>query len=364
MKQTHANYSLIVLIFILVVFGLAMLASASSVAGFTSQYHDSYYFLKHQLLYGLLPGVILFIFLARADWRLWQKKSRWLLLASLVLLVLVLIPQVGVELHGSRSWLNLGPFSLQPSEIAKLMLLIYLAARLSNGSDQLRHFFSGLLPLIFIIGLMAGLVALQPDFGTMSIIILIGLGVCFVAGLRWRHLIFLTVSGSLLFWAILKKMPQKFERLQVFLNPEIEPLGIGYHLKQALIAIGTGGIFGMGLGRSRQKFQYLPEVSGDSIFAIMAEELGFILTLVFIVLILALVFKLIRLAQANSHGFARLYLVGLALWIGGQSLVNIGAMLGLMPLTGVPLPFVSYGGTALMTLLAACGLAVRLAREA
>jgi cell division protein FtsW len=362
MKNQHSDYSLIILIFILVVFGLTMLASASSVAGFT-RYHDTYYFLKHQLLYGLLPGLILFVILARTDWRLWQKKARMIFGAALVLLGALFLPGVGSVYNGARSWLNLGPFSLQPAEIAKLALLIYLAARLSEKSGNLRSFFGDLLPQVAMIGLMAGLVAIQPDLGTMIVIVLIGLGVCFVAGMRWRHLIFLLAAGGLLLWAIIKKMPERLARLTVFLNPNFDPQGIGYHIKQALLAIGTGGIFGLGLGHSRQKFQYLPEVSGDSIFAIMAEELGFILTVVFIILIILLVWKLLRAAQNTNNGFARLYLAGLAIWIGGQSLINIGAMLGIMPLTGVPLPFVSYGGTALMTLLAASGIAVGMTRD-
>lgn len=341
---------------------MTMLSSASTVAGFT-RYNDSYYFLKHQLLYGLLPGVILFVILARTDFKIWQKKSRLILGAGLVLLGALFLPGVGSIFNGARSWLNLGPFSLQPSELAKLALLIYLSARLADARDKLRSFFGGLLPQIIIIGLIAGLVAIQPDLGTMSIIVLIGLGVCFVAGMRWRHLIFLLMAGGLLFWAVIKKMPERLDRFTVFLNKGVDPQGIGYHIKQALMAVGTGGIFGLGLGHSRQKFQYLPEVSGDSIFAVMAEELGFVFSMVFIILVVILILKLLRLARKTQNGFARLYLSGLAIWIGGQSLVNIGAMLGILPLTGVPLPFVSYGGTALMTILAASGIAVSISRD-
>jgi cell division protein FtsW len=298
------------------------------------------------------------------DWRIWEKKSRLIFGAALVLLAALFLPGLGSVYNGAKSWLNLGPFSLQPAELAKLALLIYLSARLADGSDnKLKSFFGGLMPQIIMIGLVAGLVAIQPDFGTMSVIALIGLGVCFVAGMRWRHLIFLLVAGGLMLMAVIKKMPERLARLTVFLNPNFDPQGVGYHVRQALLAIGTGGIFGLGLGHSRQKFQYLPEVSGDSIFAVMAEELGFIFSAAFIILVVLLIFKLLRLARKTPNGFARLYLSGLAIWIGGQSLINIGAMLGIMPLTGVPLPFVSYGGTALMTILAASGIAVSISKE-
>ncbi len=341
---------------------MTMLSSASTVAGFT-RYNDSYYFLKHQLLYGLLPGLILFVILARMDPKIWQKKSRLILGAALVLLGALFLPGVGSIFNGARSWLNLGPFSLQPSELAKLALLIYLSARLTDSGDKLHSFWGGLMPQIIVIGLIAGLVAIQPDFGTMMIIVLIGLGVCFVAGMRWRHLIFLLAVGGLMLMAAIKKMPERLARLTVFLNPNFDPQGVGYHIKQALLAVGTGGLFGLGLGHSRQKFQYLPEVSGDSIFAVMAEELGFVFSIVFIILVVLLILKLLRLARQSQNGFNRLYLAGLAIWIGGQTIFNIGAMLGILPLTGVPLPFVSYGGTALMTLLAASGIAVGMAKE-
>jgi cell division protein FtsW len=362
MKNQHSDYSLIILIFILVVFGLTMLTSASSVAGF-NKYHDTYYFLKHQLLYGLLPGLILFVILARMDFQIWRQKARLIFGAALILLAALFLPGLGSVYNGARSWLNLGPFSLQPAELAKLALLIYLSDRLSRENGGLKSFFGDLMPLVLMIGLMAGLVAIQPDLGTMIIIILIGLGLCFVAGMRWRHLVFLLVTGGLLFWVMIKKMPERLARLTVFLNPKFDPQGIGYHVTQALLAIGTGGFLGLGLGHSRQKFQYLPEVSGDSIFAVMAEELGFVLTTVFIALVIILVWKLLRLSKTSTNSFARLYLAGLAIWIGGQSLINIGAMLGIMPLTGVPLPFVSYGGTALMTILAASGMAVGMTRD-
>ena len=358
-SATQSTTSLIAIIFILVVFGLVMLASASSVVSYAS-FNDSYHFLKHQFLYGFLPGLFFFLLCSRINYKVWKKYSFWLLLGTIILLILV-FTGIGVQYHGARSWINLG-FSLQPSEIAKLTLLIYLSAWFAKSKEHVKSLSHGLIPFMIFLGIIAGLIALQPDTGTLSIIIMIALGVYFVAGARISHLAILVIVGLVLFSFLVLTAPYRMERIKNFLKPGKDPQNTGYHIDQSLIAIGSGGLFGLGFGHSRQKFEYLPEVAGDSIFAIMAEELGFILSVMFIILLVYFIIRILRISQHNPDNFAKFFTAGLAVWIGGQALINISAMAGLLPLTGIPLPFVSYGGTALMTVMAGCGILVNISR--
>lgn len=346
----------------LVLFGLIILASASSVVGFTN-FGDNYYYFKHQLLFGLLPGLILFFITIRIPYKFWQKNASWLFGATLLLLLLVFIPGVGQEHNKAQSWINLGISTLQPSEIAKLALIIYLAAWLAKNKGGSKSFSNGLLPFLIITGIIAGLIALQPDIGTLIIILIIALSIYFVAGLRWKHLAVILALGGGIFGLLIIAAPYRINRILTFLDPSRDTQGIGYHINQALLAVGSGGWLGLGIGKSRQKFEFLPEVSGDSIFAILAEELGFILATIFILTLIYFVIRILRVAKNSNDDFARFFAAGLAAWIGGQALINIGAMLGLLPLTGVPLPFISYGGTALMILMAASGILINIAKE-
>jgi len=356
-------------LFAIIVFGLIILASATSVVGY-AHFGDNFYYLKHQLLYGLLPGVLLFFICSRIPYRFWQKNAWWLLLLTIILLLLVFIPGIGVSYNSARSWINLGGFSLQPSELAKLILLIYLAAfftrldaRQAKTREHVQSFAHGFLPFIFVTGLVAGLVALEPDVGTAAILGLIALGAFFVAGAKISHIIGLFVLGGGMLGILIATASYRLNRFLAFLKPETDMQGIGYHISQSLIAVGSGGLIGLGLGHSRQKFEYLPEVAGDSIFAVMAEEIGFIFCFLFLIALLFLILKILKISKYSSDNFVKIFGAGLAIWIGGQSIINIGAMLGILPLTGVPLPFISYGGTALMTLMASAGILVNMAEN-
>lgn len=361
-KQRNSTASIIVPMFILVFFGLIMLSSASSVVGYTS-FGDNYYFLKHQILHGLLPGLVLFFIFSSLNYKILQKWSNFILLGGIIFLVLVFIPGVGTVYNKARSWIQIGNFSIQPSELIKLALLIYLASWFNKNKEHINNFTKGLVPFVIILTVISGLVALQPDIGTMFIIVLMAFGVYFASGVKISYIFSLCVAGFLAILALIKIAPYRLERLTVFLNPNIDPQGIGYHINQALLAVGSGGLFGLGLGHSRQKFQYLPEVAGDSIFAIVSEELGFIITVIFVLLYIFFIFKILQSAKLAKDNFSKIFLTGFAVWIGGQAFLNMGAIVGVMPLTGVPLPFVSYGGTALMTILAGCGIVVNINKK-
>lgn len=356
--------SLTAIIFILILFGLIMLASASSVIGYLN-FSDNYYYLKHQLLYGFLPGLILFFICSKINYKFWQKNAHWLLLTTILLLVLVFVPKIGLELNRAKSWIKIGEATFQPAEIIKLTLIIYLAAWFSKSKEHIKSFSQGLLPFLILLGIIAALIALQPDIGTMSIVVMIAMGVYFIAGLKWSYFMGLILASGGLLFLLIKIDPdgRRLNRIITFLNPTVDVQNISYHINQALLAIGSGGLFGLGLGHSRQKFEYLPQVAGDSIFAILAEELGFVFSVLFIIILVYFIIKIFKISAYSKNDFIKLFTVGLAIWIGGQSLINIGAMLGILPLTGVPLPFVSFGGTALMTLMAGCGILVNITKS-
>ncbi len=356
---TKKSNTFIIVLFLLLVFGLVILASATAVVGY-ADFGNNYYYLKHQILFGLLPGLILFLICAKIPYTFWKKNALLIFLFSLLLLALVFVPGISKSNENAQSWLNIAGASLQPSELAKLALIIYLSAWFAKSKEHVRSFSHGLLPFVIFLGLAAGLIALQPDIGTLSIIILIAVGIYFVAGAKLSHLFGLILLGSCLFTLLIKIDPdgKRLNRFLAFVKPGLDPQGIGYHISQALLAIGSGGLLGLGLGHSRQKFQYLPEVAGDSIFAVMAEEVGFVVCLLFLILLVYFVAQILKTAKEAKDDFVKFLAVGLAVWIGGQSIINIGAMVGLLPLTGVPLPFVSFGGTALFSLLAGCGIIV------
>jgi len=359
---------LIIVIFVLILFGLVILFSASQVAGYNMG--DKFLFFKHQLLKGFLPGLILFFICAKIPYKFWQKQALKIFIISIILLLLVFIPGLELKNNPAKSWIIIGDFSIQPSEIVKLTLIIYLAAWLAKCKNNIKSFSHGFIPFIIFLGTTAGLVALEPDMGTMFIIIIIALGMYFIAGAKILHItsFILTLAiasfGVIKIWNKFDPDNYRLHRILTFLNPtNVDMQGVGYHLNQALLAIGSGGIFGLGFGNSRQKFGYLPQVEADSIFAIIAEELGFIVAVVFIIFLTFFVIKVLKISQQRHDDFAKFFSAGLALWIGGQSFLNIGAMIGILPLTGVPLPFISYGGTALAMLMAGSGILINIAKN-
>ena len=345
-----------------VLFGLLMLASASGPSAY-AKFNDSLWFVKHQILFGVLPGSIALILFARMDYHRLRFIATPMLIASFLLLLLVFLPGIGAPWGTSRSWLYFFGFSLQPAEIVKLFFCIFLAVWLDRvGEDGVRDVHRGLLPLLFFTGMIAFLLVLQPDIGGMSIVVGMALLLYFLSGARISHLLAIASVALGAFAFLIYAAPYRAARFMTFLHPETDPRGVGYHINQALLAIGSGGMFGLGYGHSRQKFLYLPEVEGDSIFAILGEELGFLLTVSFLGAILFFLFRGFRIARQAPDRLGRLLASGVMCWLGLQMFVNIAGMLSLMPLTGLTLPFVSYGGTSLFMTLGAAGVVCSVSR--
>lgn len=362
-SRAHApDYLFVGSVFLLTIFGLVMLSSATAAVGF-EKFGDTYYFLKRQLLFGFLPGIFVFFILLRVPYGAFRKARTIIFLASLVLLALVLVPGIGASFGRTQSWLSIGGFSLQPAEFAKIGLILFLAGWLDERRDgAIETIRYGILPFLVLMGIMAVLLALQPDVGTLAVVLAVGFSLLIVAGARWKHIVVLLLIGLLAFGALVVAAPYRVERLTTFLHPELDPQGAGYQINQAFLAIGTGGWLGAGLGHSRQKFQYLPEVASDSIFAIIAEELGFLVAGALVLLFVVMWLRMLRIARAAPDAFGRFVVFGVAVWLLTQTWLNVGAMVGLLPLTGLPLPFVSHGGTALLAALAGAGIVARISQ--
>jgi len=347
----------------IVLIGLAVLASASAVEG-VERFDDGYYFLKHQLVNGVLPGIILFFVFSKIDYHLIKKIAPIALGITIFFLVLVVIPGIGVSFGGARRWINVfGLFNFQPSELIKISFLVYLASWLSAKKDDIKKNKDIFITFIFLLGAVFMLLLMEPDLGTLSIIIAFSFVMYFVAGGKLSHIgIFLGIMAIGLMLMILIE-PYRFDRFSVFLHPELDPKGIGYHVNQAMMAVGSGGILGLGYGHSRQKYNFLPEVTSDSIFAIMAEELGLIVVVGILFLFLNFLLRGINIARYAHDDFGKLLGAGIVAWIGYQTLAHIGANIALVPLTGVPMPFFSYGGTALASLFAAIGIMVNISKN-
>ncbi|MEK7644612.1 MAG: putative lipid II flippase FtsW [Patescibacteria group bacterium] len=358
--RNRIDYELLIYFAGLLCFGLLALSSASVAIGMR-KFGSPYYFLNHQLIYGVAPGLVLFFVFLKIDTERLKRWKNSIYFLTLLLLTMVFIPGVGASYGmGARSWVNLFGLSFQPGEIAKLTLVIFLAAYLAEIGNKLLDFKNGFLPALGLGALPILLDAAQPDTGTAAILFAITLGLLFFARARLTHLSLLLVAGALGLLVLVLIAPYRMNRLTTFLHPELDPQGKGYQINQAFMAIGSGGFFGLGLGQSRQKFEYLPEVQADSIYAIISEEMGFLFSAALIILILLIVRRCLRLAKKNNDRFSQLLICGISVWFFGQSVLNIGAIIGLLPLTGVPLPFVSHGGTALMVNMAAVGLLLNL----
>jgi len=358
----HPDYVFLFCVALLTLFGLLILSSASSDIG-KIKFNDTYYYLKHQILYGLSLGIVGFLFVSRFYYRRFEKLALPILFLSILALVAVFTP-LGYSFKGASRWLNLGPFSIQPAEILKLTFIIYLALWLSNKKiNRQTSFFEGYLPFLFICALIASLIILQPATTTVVIIMASGLIVYFVSGARLSYVVGTILLGILILTLVIYLTPYRSERIKSFLSPEsVSSEAGGYHLNQALIAIGAGGAWGVGFGKSTTKFKYLPEPIGDSIFAVIAEEFGFFGVLIFLGIFIAMILRGFLIAKNSRDQFGKLIAVGLTSIIAIQTFIHIGALSGLLPLTGVPLPFISYGGTSLAIFLTMAGIIVNISR--
>jgi cell division protein FtsW len=353
---------IVVVVASLLTLGLIMILSASSVSSFAN-YGSSFLFFKRQLLWAGV-GVVAFVFFSRLDYHRLRNTGYLLYPVVIGLLLAVLVPGVGVVAGGSARWIALGPLSFQPSELAKLAVVLFAAdvfARKSEGS--LRQFGHAMLPLIPALALMTALVVLQPDLGTTLLLGAIGIGMLFVAGAPLLHVVPVAALGASV--AIVASLGESYRRARIlaFLNPWADPFNTGYQTIQSLIALGSGGWFGVGLGASRQKWSYVPNAHTDFIYAILGEEMGLLGTLVVLGLFAFLAYLGIRAARKAPDRFGMLVAAGITIWIALQALVNVGAVTASLPITGVPLPLVSFGGTSLVVSLAAMGILTNIAAQ-
>jgi cell division protein FtsW len=361
-ERSSIDRKFLVLLIGIIAFGLLMLLSASGPLAY-QRFHDSAYFFKHQLLYGLLPGTALFLFFSWLDYRKLEKLAPAALIGSIILLILVYIPGIGMNFGGSGRWLNIG-ISFQPSEFVKVGFLVYVAAWLAKRHErEAQTLQEGLFPFLLSLGVVMVLLILQPNTGSMAVIVGASLAAYFIAGAPVTWFLGLGAAAVGLVALLIKITPYRAARFLTFLHPELDPQGIGYHINQAYLAIGSGGLFGLGYGHSRQKYLYLPEVAGDSIFAVIAEEMGMVVALLLLAAIGILVYRIFTIAKNSPDAFGRFLAVGIGAWLGIQTFFNVASMIGLMPITGVTLPFVSYGSSAFVAMSIACGIVASISRE-
>lgn len=361
-KKSTPDFLLIILTFSLLAIGLIMVYSASAIWA-EYKFHDSFFFAKRQLLFAGV-GVVAMFFIMNIDYWIWRDWSKVLIIVCFLLLVLVLIPGVGMVRNGSRSWIGVGAFSIQPSEFMKLAMIAFLAKYLSENQKNITSFKHGLFPALVLVFIAFGMIMLQPDLGTGTVMVGTCIAMIFVAGARISHFIGLGVLGLAGFAALVLSAPYRIKRITSFLNPWEDPLGSGFQIIQSLYAIGPGGLFGLGLGQSRQKFFYLPEPQTDFIFAILAEELGFIGGSLVLLLFSLLLWRGVRIALGAPDLYGSFLAIGIISMVAIQVMINIGVVTGLMPVTGITLPFLSYGGSSLTLMLMAIGVLLNISKHA
>lgn len=372
-NSNHPDYILLGAVAGLIILGIIILASVSASIS-KEKFGNTYYFLNHQLLFGLLPGIILAFIIFRLPIILLKKWSVALLLINLILMGMVFLPYIGFSAGGATRWLKLGSFTFQPSEFLKLTFLLYLALWLANRIPQKnkssireikesKEFSQTFIVFLVILGIISLLLILQPDISTLCIIIFSATLMYFVAGTPLWHVFLMFLLGIAGLISLIKIAPYRANRILVFFNPDIDPMGMAYQIKQALIAVGSGGILGLGLGMSAQKYGFLPQSMSDSIFAVFSEEAGFLGAFILISLFLVFLWRGFKIARDSQDKFSQLLAVGITSWIIVQAFANISSMIGILPLSGIPLPFVSYGGSALAIELAGVGLLLNISKN-
>jgi len=309
-----------------------------------------------------MGGIFALVFFMRLDYHFLRSLSVAMMGAALLGLIAVLVPGVGVEHNGAARWLPAGPLELQPSEFAKLAMVVYISAWLSSRREQLSDVSLGLLPFVLMVGVVGGLIVVEPDMGTAIVIVMTTVTLFFVAGAPLVHLALLFMAGSAAAWGMILMQPYRLDRMASFLSAENDPQGTGFHILQLLIAQGSGGIAGLGWGASRQKFFYVPGAHTDGIFAIISEELGFIGAFLVLSLFVFFVYRGLRTTLQSRDQFGVLLSVGVVSWIAYQALINLGGITRTIPMTGIPLPFLSYGGSSLVSVMAGVGVLLSVSR--
>jgi len=364
------DFFLLAAISAIMVLGVLILSSASALFS-QSQYQDSYYLIRHQLVMGVLPGMILAVIAYKIPLIWLRKMAPFMLLGSVFLLIMIFIPGIGFSAGGAQRWIHLGFATIQPSEVLKPVFIIYLASWLAARFDDSKsykktvkkNFGSTFAAFLMVVSLIGALLIKQPDLSTFGIVALVAFGMYFLAGTPFRHSLFMIVAGVLLLTALVAFEPYRLERLSSWLSPQTDPLGKSFQSNQALIIVGSGGAFGQGLGSSSSKYTLLPELIGDSVFAPYSHEIGFVGCFLLMALFVLFAWRGFLIARLSRDKFENLIVSGIVIWICLQSVINISSTTGLIPLSGVPLPFISYGGTAVAMELAAIGLILNISRQ-
>lgn len=356
-RRVAFDYQFLFVTLILILFGLVMLYSASSSRAYATS-GDSLMFVKGQLM-GILMGFVAMFICAKIDYHILVKFSPILYAFGLALLLLVLIPGVGTTTNGATRWL----FGFQPSELMKFAIILFVAYYLNRNRQYLDKFFRGFCPCLLIVGAVAVLLMLEPHFSATILVLFTTLMMMFAAGGKLRHFLYIVCGVAVLGAVMIIIEPYRFERITSFLDPFADKQGAGWQIVQSLYAIGSGGIFGVGFGKSRQKYMSLPEPHNDFIFSVIAEELGWVGVIIVIALFAYLVYRGIKIAYKAPDMLGRVIVVGVVVIIGIQAVINIGVVTATLPVTGMPLPFFSYGGTAMTFTLAEIGLVLNVSKQ-
>lgn len=360
-RPHHGDRTILILTLILIAVGVGMIYSASAVMA-QKRFGDSTFFLKRQLLWCAV-GLVLMLVVGMQNHRSFRTWALPLLFLGLVCLAIVLIPHVGVMVKGARRWLRIGSLTIQPAELVKIGVILYLARYLARKGDRLGDFGWGFLPPLAIVGVVLALILVEPDLGTSAVIGLVTLSLLFVGGARWGHLglIGIMTLGALYF--LIMRVPYRRQRIMSFLNPSSDPSGVGFQVTQSILALGGGGPLGVGLGEGRQKLFYLPEPHTDFVLAALGEELGFVGTAAVVLLLALFVAKGLSIALAATDPFGRYLALGVTFLVGFHTLINVGVITGMLPTKGLPLPFLSYGGSSLVVNMIGTGILVSVSRD-
>lgn len=361
MKKKHMDYFLFISVILISIFGIIMIYSASSIwAEF--KYQDAFKYVKQQGLFFVI-GILAMLFASKIDLEFLRKKANLILGICFILLVLVLIPGIGTVRNGSRSWFGIGGLGVQPSEFAKLGLIIFASKYLARNQKSMGDIKKGALPIFLVIGIFFVLIMLEPDFGTAMVMALTLIALIFASGLKISFFVKLGVLGLAGIVALIIAAPYRMARIVSFLNPWSDPLGSGYQIIQSLYAIGPGGLLGQGFLNSRQKHFYLPEPQTDFIFSIISEEFGFLGVLIVCGFFFFIFYRMLRIALRSNDLFSKYLAFGLASLLFIQAALNLAVVVGLIPVTGVTLPFFSYGGSSLLISMISVGLVLNVSRK-
>jgi cell division protein FtsW len=361
LPRTPAYVVVVATVAVLNVVGLVMILSASSVAALSS-YGSSWHFFNRQLMWAAIGGVA-FVVASRVDYRRWRALATPMTIVAIALLVLVLVPRIGIYVDGARRWLGFGAMRFQPSEVAKLALVLFCADKIATGWRSVRDWRAVTLPVLLVLGVMAGLVLVEPDLDSTIVLAVIALTMLAVGGAPWRHLFAVTATGAVLATYFALTVPYRRARVFSVLDPFADAGNTGYQLSQSLIALGSGGVGGVGLGAGRAKWMFLPNAHTDFIFAIVGEELGLVGTLLVVGLFACFGLVGVRVALRAPDRFGMLLCAGITAWVVGQAMINLGAVIGLLPVSGIPLPFLSAGGSSLVFTMTGAGILANVARR-